>query len=266
MVDMSSYPVTYTGYYDGESRPVRGVVPLEEIIPLHVNGQPLLRLTCTPTQLEDLALGFLYNAGLIESLDEVDSVNVPALPDGGCWMDVWLHHEIEPPSLRTLTSGCSGGTVFGDGLEALRRVESALRVTPQQVTRLMEELDRSAVLYRRAGGLHSAALGEGELLLCVAEDVGRHNALDKIAGTCLRLGRSTRDRILLTSGRISSEMVIKAARMAAPIVISRTAPTSLSIRLAQAQGLTLIGYTRRRSFRVYAGEEHVDAPQRLPPG
>jgi FdhD protein len=96
-------------------------------------------------------------------------------------------------------------------------------------------------------------------LLFTTEDIGRHNTLDKIAGMCLRQGQPTQHRILLTSGRVSSEMINKVARMGVPIVISRTSPTSLSVQLAQAWGITLIGYTRRRSFRVYAAAERIVA-------
>jgi FdhD protein len=128
------------------------------------------------------------------------------------------------------------------------------------VTHLIEALSRAGALYNRAGGIHTAALAEGERLLLTAEDIGRHNTLDKIAGICLRQGRSMRDRVLLTSGRVSSEMMNKVARMGIPIIISRTSPTSLSVQLAQAWGVTLIGYTRRHSFRVYAGVERVVAP------
>jgi FdhD protein len=256
-----SHSLTYTGYYDDECRPVHGVVSVEEVIALHVNGQPLVRLMCTPVLLEELALGFLFNEGLIDGASDVKEVKVLALSDGRRWLDVWLGHEIEPPKLRAITSGCSGGTTFeGAGSP----VESDLRVTPQQVTHLTAEMLRSAEHYHRAGGLHVAALAEGEGLICVAEDIGRHNAVDKVAGHCLRRSLPMQDRVLLSSGRISSEMVNKAARMQVPIVISRTSPTSLSVQLARDWHVTLIGYTRRRSFRVYTGEWRLLAPECFP--
>jgi FdhD protein len=258
MNEEGSHSLTYTGYYDDECRPVHGTVPVEEVIALHVNGQPLLRLMCTPTLLEELALGFLFNEGLIEGVGDVEEVKVLTLRDGNRWLDVWLGREIEPPKLRAITSGCSGGTTFES---AGSPVESDLRVTPQQVTHLVAEMSRRAALYHRAGGLHVAALAEGERLLCVAEDVGRHNAVDKIAGRCLRQGLPMQDRILLSSGRISSEVVNKAARMQAPVLVSRTSPTSLAVQLAQAWRVTLIGYTRRRSLRVYTSEWRLLAPE-----
>ena len=256
MTDRGARRITYTGFYDGESRPVRGVVPTEAVITLHVNGQVLVRLICTPTDLEDLALGFLQNEGLIEGLNQVAVVRPCS---GGEGVEVWLEHDIETPVVRSITSGCSGGTTFEDVKSAQHEVVSDLLVTPDQVTALMDQLSDEAALYRRAGGVHTAALAaaDGTGLVCLAEDVGRHNTLDKIAGSCLRKGMSTRDHILLTSGRVSSEMVSKVARMNVPVIVSRTSPTTLSIDLAQAWGVTLIGYTRRRSFRVYAGQERV---------
>jgi FdhD protein len=247
------------GHYDAESRPVRGVVPTEAVITLHVNGQALVRLMCTPTRLKDLALGFLFNEGLIEGMNDVAVIE---LCGDGQGVDVWLRHDIERPELRAITSGCSGGTTFEDLKGSQCRVESNLVITSDRVTALMEGLSGAASLYRRAGGVHTAALvmpGEEDPLVCVAEDVGRHNALDKIAGACLQEETPMQGGILLTSGRVSSEMVSKAARMATPVVVSRTSPTSLSIELARAWGITLIGYTRRRSFRVYAGERRVVA-------
>ena len=257
MTKKGSQPVTYTGFFDDASRPVRGVVPAEAVVPLHVNGAPLVRLMCTPVQLEDLAVGFLFTEGMIETADEVEEVRVAELPDGGPWIDMWMRHDVAVPDLRTITSGCSGGTIFGDATADQEPVASDLRVTPDQVTRLLAELGQSAGLYKRAGGLHTAALADPAGLVCVAEDIGRHNALDKIAGACLRRGKPLASHLLLTTGRISAEMVTKAARMRVPVIVSRTSPTSLSIDLAQRWAITLIGYTRRRSFRVYTGEERV---------
>jgi FdhD protein len=257
MTEAGAQPLTYTGYYEAENRSVRGVVPVEAMITLNVNGQALVRLMCTPTALKDLAVGFLFNEGLIKGLGDVAVVE---LCSGGQGVDVWLEHDIQTPQVRAITSGCSGGTTFEDITASHHHVESDLLVTPQDVTALMERLSDASTLYRRAGGIHTAALaavGEEIGLICSAEDVGRHNTLDKIAGICLRNGRSTEDGVLLTSGRISSEMVNKVAHMGVPVVVSYTSPTSLSIKLAQAWGVTLIGYTRRRSFRVYAGEERV---------
>jgi FdhD protein len=250
------YSITYAGYYDAECRPVRGVVPEEDIVTLYVNGRALVSLMCTPVQLEDLALGFLFNEGLIAGMEDVA---VLEMCGGERCVDVWLEHDIETPQLRIITSGCSGGTTFEDVVSAQHRITSEAWITPQQATRLMHSFSEAMTLYQRVGGIHGAALADadGGRLLCLAEDVGRHNALDKIAGHCLRLGQPLRDLTLLTSGRVSSEMVNKAARMGVPIIVSRTSPTSLSIRLAQAWGITLIGYTRRRSFHVYAGEKRV---------
>ena len=256
MIQEGAYPVTYTGYFDGERRPVRGVVPVEEMVTLQVNARPLVSLMCTPILLEELALGFLYNEGLIEGMEDVAVVEMCGR--GRC-VDVWLEYDIEAPKLRIITSGCSGGMTFEDVASAHHELKSDLRVTPQQVTHLMQEFLGTTTLYRRTGGIHGAVLADRNELLCAAEDVGRHNALDKIAGMCLRRGQPLRERILLTSGRISSEMVNKVARMGVPIVISRTSPTSLPVQLAEAWGITLIGYTRRRSFRVYAGAERVVA-------
>ncbi|MGD2165806.1 MAG: formate dehydrogenase accessory sulfurtransferase FdhD [Anaerolineae bacterium] len=248
--------MTYTGYYGDESRSVRGVIPEEAVITLNVNGQALVRLMCTPSDLEELALGFLFNERLIEALDDVAVVE---LCSGGDGIDVWLEHDVEPPAIRSITSGCSGGVTFEDLRTKQHQVRSDPRVTPGQVTSWMDQLFDEAALYRRAGGVHTSALISlgADKLVCVAEDVGRHNTLDKIAGSCLRRKRSTEDGVLLTSGRISSEMVSKTARMAIPVVVSRTSPTALSVDLAEAWGITLIGYTRRRSFRVYAGQDRL---------
>jgi FdhD protein len=122
---------------------------------------------------------------------------------------------------------------------------------------LINQLFESQQLYRTSGGVHTSALCDGQRIQIVAEDIGRHNTLDKIAGRCLLEGISLPRRILLTTGRISSEMLQKSARLKASIVISRTSPSSLSIELAQKWGITLIGYARRNRFNIYTHPERI---------
>jgi len=157
-----------------------------------------------------------------------------------------------------LTSGCGGGTTFVDLAAAGQPVCSSRQISAAQVAALMRQLNERAEVHRVAGGVHTSALGEGNELLMVVEDVGRHNTLDKILGRCLLLGLDTADHILLTTGRVSAEMLHKASRMGVPIVISRTSPTDLAVELARAWKITLIGYARGTSFNVYAGEWRIE--------
>ena len=131
------------------------------------------------------------------------------------------------------------------------------RLSPEAIGRLVEMLFESQSLYRETGGVHTSALSDGENVLLSAEDIGRHNTLDKIAGLCLMNGIESENKILITTGRISSEMLQKAARLQVPILISRTSPSSLSIEMAERYGITLIGYARRDRFNVYTSGERV---------
>ena len=254
MADESAYLVTYTAYSAGEGHSRSGMVPVEGMVTFYLNGQPFVSVMCTPTHLKELALGFLFNEGLIRSPRDV---TVMELCGGGRCVDIWLGFDVEIPNLRVITSGCSGGTTFEEIVSARHRVEADLSINADQIAQLMDELSRQASLYHRSGGVHAAGLAHAGQFVCVAEDVGRHNALDKIAGTCLQMGHITLGGVLLTSGRISSEMVQKAARMEVPVVISRTSPTSLAVQLAQAWSITLIGYARRGTFHVYTHERRV---------
>jgi FdhD protein len=174
-------------------------------------------------------------------------------------VDVWLNRSVEQPVSWRRTSGCTGGVTAVD-LLAKPDVHfgwNSLEVQPQAVGELVEQLFESQSLYRATGGVHTSALSDGESILLAAEDIGRHNTLDKIAGLCLRNNIWPENRILITTGRISSEMLQKAARMDAPILISRTSPSSLSIEMAERYGITLIGYARRHRFNVYSNPQRV---------
>jgi len=250
--------VQFMRFEDGRAVPSEGGVVREALVRLHVNGRELVRLMCTPVQLDHLALGFLRSEGLIREMADVRLVVV--CPSRTC-VDIWLRNaNLELPGQPVLTSGCGGGVTFADLEAAGEPVRSGLRVQAGEIGRLMTAL----LAGQEARGAHRAGLADTERLLAVAEDVGRHNTLDKIWGYCLREGIETQDRILLATGRISSEMMGKAARMGVPFVVSRTSPTSLSVALAEAWNITLVGYARRTSMNVYTGRERVLGEKEAP--
>jgi len=146
------------------------------------------------------------------------------------------------------------GVTFDDLTGAQPPLDSTLTLPAGQLHGLMDQLQSVARLYRRTRGVHTSVLFHGATLVSSAEDVGRHNTLDKVRGDCLLRGVDTHDGILLSTGRISSEMLNKAAKMGCPIVASRTSPTSLSIQLARAWNITLVGYLRRGRLLVYAND------------
>jgi FdhD protein len=212
---------------------------------------------CTPVHLEALAIGFLYNEGIIQKMDEVVDVRVCEHGDN---LDVWLNRTVEEPSSWRKTSGCTGGVTAVDLLAKPNVSLSGdnLKIQPETIGRLVGMLFEAQSLYRETGGVHTSALSDGEKILLSAEDIGRHNTLDKIAGLCLMENVWPQTRILMTTGRISSEMLQKAAQLNAPIVISRTSPSSLSIEMAERYGITLIGYARKQRFNVYSNIQRLD--------
>lgn len=229
---------------------------VEAPVSLTVNGQVWLTFMCTPVDLEAMAVGFLFNEGIIDKMDEVVDVRVCEHGDN---VDVWLNRSVEQPTSWRRTSGCTGGVT---AVDALARLDVSFggdrpRVPPETIGHLVEQLFDSQSLYRETGGVHTSALSNGEKLVIVAEDIGRHNTLDKIAGLCLMNDIQPETRILITTGRISSEMLQKAARMDVPILISRTSPSSLSIEMAERYGITLIGYARKHRFNVYTDPQRV---------
>lgn len=229
---------------------------VETPVSLTVNGEVWITFMCTPVNLEALAVGFLYNEGIIEKMDEVVDARVCEHGDN---VDVWLTHEVTQPTSWRRTSGCTGGVTAVDLLAKsdISLNGNHLKVQPDAIMNLVEMLFEAQSLYRETGGVHTSALSDGGKILISAEDIGRHNTLDKIAGLCLMKNIWPETRVLITTGRISSEMLQKAARLNAPILISRTSPSSLSIEMAERYGITLIGYARKHRFNVYSSGQRV---------
>jgi len=241
---------TYLKVRGGRVEEITGEVVREQPLTLYVNGARFLTLLCTPVKLEALVVGYLWMEMVIAEAGEIEALEVSPV-DGR--VDVSLTHPVTLPTERILTSGCGGGITFRIDHRLFPPLRSSLQVSAAELAARMRDLFASAVLYKASRGIHGAALADADRVLLTAEDVGRHNAVDKIKGEALLRGMPTVDRILLSTGRVSSEMLLKAARMGVPIVASRTSPTEMAVGLAEQLNITVCGYVRPDGLNLYAG-------------
>lgn len=253
--------------FDGRRLAADSRHPVSEF-PVHlvVNGTALATLIASPHELEFLVAGFLRMQGMVARRDDIVTLGV--CPDSGV-ASVRIRGEV-PERLRpVLTSGCAGGVAFhlpesgeGGGRGNPREPAGRRRVSTGAILAMMEALGRQAERYKRHGGIHSAAAGDGERILLAAEDIGRHNTIDRIAGEALLRGIDLSGTILVSSGRISSEMAAKGAALRVSVIASRTSPTDMAIRIAGEAGITLLGYVRGGRFTVYAHPRRIALPDR----
>jgi len=233
---------------------IEDVVAKEFPLTIILNNQELVTLLCSPTNLKYLAVGFLFSEGLLKSKDEIKKILVDDRR-GVVRVETEGDEELAGHALfkRFITSGCGRGVSFYSAADAQGqvRVESRLEISTLEVLALVNEFQHHSQIYRATGGVHSAALCDTTNIIVFSEDIGRHNAIDKIFGECLLNDITTDDHIIITSGRISSEILLKVARRNVPIIVSKSAPTSLGVRLADDLGLTLVGFVRGKRMNVY---------------
>jgi FdhD protein len=214
-----------------------------------------------PLQQDHLALGFLKNEGFIHGLGDVADVHVSR---DGCCVDVSLPHLVAAPKRMIIPSGCGRGPSCDAPSLGIEPLRDEVRPEPFRLFDLLNKLHYRGSLHARARGSHSVGLSEGVHLVVRTEHIGRHCTIGKLPGACLLQGIETRGRVLLATGRISSEMLRKGALMGCPIIASRNSPTSMSVSMAQAWKITLVGYVLRDSLRVCAHPErlcYIDAIQ-----
>lgn len=245
---------------DGPVERVRQWVIEETPVTLYVNDQEIVTLLCAGHHLDELAVGFAYAEGFLDDPNDLKALTVDR-ENGRVLLE--LHGDAALASRlwtkRTLTSGCGKGTVFYNALDALlaRPLESSLSIPAQAVWGRMEELHRLSQTYRRTHGVHNCALADAEGIRLFRDDIGRHNAVDMLVGHSLLHGIPLDDKMLVTTGRLTSEIVLKAAKVGLPVLVSRNTATTLAIRLAETVNMTLIGYARAGKFTVYSGEKRL---------
>jgi FdhD protein len=201
-----------------------------------------------------LAVGFLFSEGLLKSNDEIKKIIVDERR-GVVRVETERDEELASDALfkRFITSGCGRGASFYSAADAQGqgKVESKIEISTLEVLALANEFQHRSQIYRATGGVHSAALCDNKDILVFSEDIGRHNALDKIFGECILNDITTDDHIIITSGRVSSEILLKVAQRNIPIIVSKSAPTDLGVKLADDLGVTLVGFVRGKRMNVY---------------
>ncbi|MFH1675165.1 MAG: formate dehydrogenase accessory sulfurtransferase FdhD [Pseudomonadota bacterium] len=230
------------------------ITAIQEIpLTIYLNEQVVVTLLCTGKDPVALVVGFLKADGLLTDRKELKDVRIEQKSDRIVARVFSTYGLSSQMVQRTITSGCGKGTGFDRVTKEIKHltITSGLKVGPDDLFQLMEELNKRSTLYRATGGCHNAALAGPDRLLIFYEDLGRHNAIDMIQGKCFLDDINTNDKLIVTTGRISSEILIKAIRLGVPVLASRSAATRFAIDLAREVNMTLVGYVRGQRMVVY---------------
>ena len=244
---------------DHTGQPVETGVTVERPLTLYLNGQEIVTMMTILDRPEDLAIGYLLNQGMLKRGDAVEGVDYDE-DLGVVVVRTGARTNFEEKlRKKTLTSGCAQGTAFGDLMEDFSsvRLSETARLRTSDLYRLLHRINTLPSLYLEAGAIHGCALCKDDQPVVYMEDVGRHNAVDKIAGWMFRNGEAAEDKVFYTTGRLTSEMVIKTVRMGIPILVSRSGFTAWGVDLAREANLTLIGRCKGKRFVALAGEERI---------
>jgi FdhD protein len=259
-MDNETERVSILKFTETGSTGIEDMVAKESPLTIILNNRELVTLLCSPENLKYLAVGFLFSEGLLKSKDEIKKIIVDDRR-GVVRVETEGDEELASDALfkRFITSGCGRGASFYSAIDAQdqAKVESRLKISTLEVLALVHEFQHRSQVYRSTGGVHSAALCDIRDILVFDEDIGRHNAVDKIFGACILNDIATDDHILITSGRISSEILLKIARRNVPVIVSKSAPTNLGVRLANDLGVTLVGFVRGKRMNVYTHAERI---------
>lgn len=245
---------------DGELITAKDEVAREAPVTIIVDGEEFATIVCSPADLEELAIGFLASEGLIRIFEDVAALQVDETK-GFIYADLKVKQSIGKDyySKRMIGSCCGKGRqfYFHNDARTAKTIISRQTITVSQCFAFMEEMQRGSAHFRRTGGVHNAALFSEHDMLASFTDIGRHNTLDKLYGYCLKHKIPAKDKIIAFSGRLSSEVILKTAKLGAGIILSKSAPTDLGLELAEELGITAVGFIRGRHLNIYSHPERI---------
>lgn len=249
-------------FADGSMKEAEDIVVTEFPVTIKINGQEFVTMVCTPEYIEDMVIGYLASEGVIRKYEDIKEI----------WIqdkEGYVHVKIDKlnpyyqnfQNKRYVTSCCGmsrqGFVFINDALTAKKMNEIRVKISPDDCIHFMNQLQGSATIFKDTGGVHNASLCDVNGFMISRMDIGRHNALDKIYGYCLKNNISIGNKIIVFSGRISSEILLKVAKIGCEIVLSKSAPTELALELAEDLGITTVGFIRNQSFNIYTCPERI---------
>ena len=240
---------------DGSSEYADDLLALEKKVRISVNGREVLSLYCTPHMVKELVVGLMMTEGIIRGNWCAERMGIEYGEE--IHVDIAAEGEVSTEG-KTITSGCIGGVTFEKKGEATM-LQDPFTISRSNLKYIFHDFHSRSELYKLTGCIHSAALSDGRVILCFAEDIGRHNAVDKVIGYAILEQIPFSGKIMLASGRISSEIASKCSRWGIPILATRTAPTHLAVEIAEKSGVTVVGFVRGNRFNVYTHPERITA-------
>lgn len=225
---------------------------LEEYLQIVLNGEKLVSLACSPDAWQELAAGYLLNEGFIHNSSDINSMIVDE--EHGCIrVETGSGTRLKSPGHINTCMGRS----FVHPVERIPLSADDVKFSASHLLYLIRDLDESSLTFKKTGGVHSAALGNQSRLLVRYEDIGRHNAVDKVLGYAFLNGIPLKDKCLVLSGRIASEILLKVAQNGIPLILSRSAPTVRAVELAEELGITVVGFARGQRFNLYTHSQRI---------
>lgn len=227
---------------------------------IYINKEEFATIVCTPDYMKELIIGFLASEGMIRKFSDIEKFHLDD-SKGLCHITL-AHaiHSIHANHSKRMISSCCGKSrqfYFVNDMQTSKVSRTEKTITPSEVIRMMHHLQSESKAFQVTGGLHNAAISDGDAFYLHRTDIGRHNAMDKLYGHCILNRIPIKDKILIFSGRISSEILIKASKIGVGIILSKSAPTDLAIKLADDLNITAIGFIREDSFNVYSHPERL---------
>lgn len=249
-------------YDNGDLNTVDDIVVTEHPVTIVLNQEEFATLVCTSEYLEDLVIGFLASEGVIDSYENIKDISVVE-STGHVYVETHKANKFNQMfhSKRYISSCCGKSRqsfyFYNDARTAKKLLPGSLKISISDCFRLMKLMQQNATTFQSTGGVHNAALCDKNGVVITRMDIGRHNALDKIYGFCLKNSVALEDKIMVFSGRVSSEVLLKVAKIGCGIVLSKSAPSELALQLAEELGITTVGFIRNQSLNIYTNPERI---------